>query len=397
MTKRRLLFLLLIIVLIVAMVLLVRRRRREIAGMPPPKEYAAVVEAATVEKGRVTAAISYLGEIVPLTETVLAAKTTGFVREVGVEEGDRVDAGRLLVKIDDRDIVDRIRALRERERAAEADIAAVRASLAGLRTALETARGIYERNRVLRENKAIGQEELDISRKNFALAEAELKSTRSRVKSLEANLAALAADRRALEQSLDYTTIKAPYAGVVSKRDVDAGDLAVPGRPLLTLVDPAAGVKIVVPVAPSDYLGLQVGSPALLHFSGRTLKARIAALYPAADGGGRALCHIILSRAPFGLPFHSRLEVGLVVGSREGLKAPIDCLLRQPQRQLVIRIDDQGRARPQTVEILQTGADFFSFVSDEVTAGDRLVRARESRLMRIFAGQKLVIATTGGE
>ena len=179
MNRKKILVLVLVLLLAVSLVLLVRHRRRQLTRLRPPQAYAAVVRAAAVKRGRLEMSVRYLGEIVPVTESALAAKTTGFIEQILVEEGDPVTAGQLLVRIDDRDIRQRLQALKERERATDSQIAATRARVAGLRAAANTNREIFRRDEILRRQKAIGQEELDIARKNYRLAEAELQAAKT--------------------------------------------------------------------------------------------------------------------------------------------------------------------------------------------------------------------------
>jgi len=124
MKKKRLLIVLVVLVLVVLLVGLIRKRKRELAGMPPPASYSAVVKVVPVQRGTLNVTVKYLGEIVPVTEYSVASKVTGFIENIFTDEGHRVEKGDILVKIDDREIRDKISSLEARIEATKSNIAA---------------------------------------------------------------------------------------------------------------------------------------------------------------------------------------------------------------------------------------------------------------------------------
>ncbi len=391
MKKKRILVILIVIVVLVLLVVLIRKRKKELAKMPPPASYAAVVKVVPVRRGSLAVTVKYLGEIVPVTEYSVASRVSGFIENIFVDEGNRVREEDILVKVDDRDIRERITSLEARIEATKSNMAALRSRLPGLRSSVNTAKGIFNRNKVLYKNKAIGKEELDISKKNYQLALSEFMSTENSINSLKNTIASLEADKRSQEVLLSYTEIRAPFSGVVSQKILSSGDLAVPGKPILKMIAPEDGTKVIVRMSPEDLMRMRVGSPAKLIFNNKVMYGFVSSLYPATGPDSLGLVNIMCMGTPFNLPYHSRLEVELVTESIYGKIAPISCLLRRGDENFVVRINDKSKAEVLRVSLRGMNETRFCFSNPKINTGDRLASGRESRLMRIYPGQEVEI------
>src|SRR6266516_1220622 len=198
------------------------------------------------------------------------AKVGGYVKTVNVSENDHVNAGQLLVQLDDADY-------RVRLQQAQADLVAAEAtaggsgfagqaqaqvqSAAGQRAALDAQIGAARANgnkaaadlaraRELAAKQIISKQQLDaalaaaeVARANLLAAQRQASAAGGTVNTAEAGvrvanartLAARAAAANAQLQ-LDYTRITAPASGEVSRRQVEVGQLVAPGQPLLSIV-----------------------------------------------------------------------------------------------------------------------------------------------------------------
>lgn len=191
-----------------------------------PAELAVVPAQAAASQGRA----GFDGVVEAVRQTVVAAQVSGAVVELAVKAGDRVQAGQLLLRID--------------ARTADQSAAASDAQVLAARAALEVATREYGRQQQLYQQKYISQAALE-------RAESEFKATRAQV-------AAQVAQAGAARTQTGLHTVRAPYAGVVAEVPVQLGDMALPGRALLTLYDPSAlRVTAAVPqsVAQSVWLG----------------------------------------------------------------------------------------------------------------------------------------------
>ncbi|MDC8785336.1 efflux RND transporter periplasmic adaptor subunit [Roseateles koreensis] len=153
---------------------------------------------------------SFDGVVEAQRQTVLAAQVAGAIEQLNVKVGDRVEAGQVLLRIDARSAADAALA-------SEAQAQAARANL-------QLATRDFERQQQLFQKHYISQAALD-------QAESQFKATQAQV---HAQLAQLGGARTL--SSLHV--VRSPYSGVVAEVPVNLGDMALPGRPLLTLYDP---------------------------------------------------------------------------------------------------------------------------------------------------------------
>ncbi|MCV2369644.1 efflux RND transporter periplasmic adaptor subunit [Roseateles oligotrophus] len=166
----------------------------------------------TVQPAAKLQSASFDAVVEAVRQTVVAAQVSGAIQQLEVKAGDRVKVGQVLLRIDDR-------------AAAQTADAAV-AQGEALRAALHLATREFERQQLLFKQQFISQAALDQAESQFKASQAQMK----------AQLAQLAVART----QTGLHVVRSPYAGVVAELPVAVGDMALPGRPLLTLYDPAA-------------------------------------------------------------------------------------------------------------------------------------------------------------
>ena len=183
--------------------------------------------------------ISFDGVVEAVRQTVLAAQVAGAVVALDVKVGDAVKAGQVLARID--------------ARAADQSTAASDAQVMAARASLDMATKDLERQKQLFQKSYISQGALE-------RAESQFKST-------QAQVAALLAQAGATRTQSAFFVVKAPYAGIVSEVPVAVGDMAMPGRPLVTLYDPTR-LRVTVSVPQSAALGLQKDAAVRIQLPG---------------------------------------------------------------------------------------------------------------------------------
>jgi RND family efflux transporter MFP subunit len=177
-------------------------------GEPAPHARPSVAAAAVTTRG--AGSTAYEGVVEAVRQTVVSAQVPGAVVALPVRAGDTVQAGQVLVRID--------------ARAADQVVAAGDAQARAARAAMDIATRELERQRQLLAQGFISQAALDRAEAQSRTAQAEAS-------------AQLATAEAARTQST-FHVVKAPYAGVVASVSVVLGEMALPGRPLLTLYDP---------------------------------------------------------------------------------------------------------------------------------------------------------------
>lgn len=218
---------------------------RGLPGAGSPGATAAVpVEVVLVDRSSISSYLETNGVLEAENDVSIVARTAGPIVELAVEEGMRVREGQLLLEID------------ETERLAEVEIA---------RVALEDAKRAHERAKAARDAEIISQEVYDAALNQLESAEARLKSA----------------------QILhDYTSVRAPFNGVVVERFVKLAENVTVNQPLfrITDFDPLL-CKIQVPE--KELSRLEIGQRALLNVEAwpdERFVAKLLRISPVVDG-----------------------------------------------------------------------------------------------------------------
>jgi RND family efflux transporter MFP subunit len=154
------------------------------------------------------------GYIVPQRKSALASKVTGRLIWLGVEEGNQVKKDQVVARLESQDVT----AAKDQ---ASAHVKAARSSLEQVKAELREATLTFNRNKELLAKGVIAQATYDTVLSRYEQAKAAAEAAEAQVK---ASLAALDGANIALE----YTLIKAPFAGVVLTKDADIGDIVTP-------------------------------------------------------------------------------------------------------------------------------------------------------------------------
>ena len=214
-----------------------------------------------VELDTGTQRAAFDGVVEAVTQSVVAAQVTGSIIALPVKAGDRVAAGQLLARID-------ARAAEQNTAYSDAQVRAARAALAAAASELARQKQLFEKHYISQAALERAQASVDASHAQAAaqIAQADVSRTQS-----------------------GFYGVRAPYAGVVAEVSVALGDMATPGRLLLTIYDPRA-LRVVAAIPQSVAsgwsadAGAQVELPAL-GAGHRWLEPVRATLLPAADAG----------------------------------------------------------------------------------------------------------------
>lgn len=223
---------------------------------PAPKPAATPLATAPAELREVELTTSAEAVVEAVRQSTVSAQVSGRIVDIRFDVGDRVEKGAVILRID--------------ERAASQAVAASEAQVREAEAALVNARAQFERTRQLLAQKFVSQAALD-------KAEADYKAAESRMKATLAGAGAAATEK-------SFTTIVAPYGGVVSARHVQLGEMASPGKPLLTGFDPT-GLRVVATVPSAQVPAIQAGAKARIEVPslGRWVEVKSVTVVPSAD------------------------------------------------------------------------------------------------------------------
>lgn len=176
-----------------------------------------------------------VGTVQARTDTRVEAQVTGRVSKVLVRPGDTVSPGDELIVLDSRESQTRLERARQALQTAISLKAQAVDFLAAARAEFDKAQSTYRRMRQLHDQKVVTAEEVEQSESAYLQAKARLGQAQEGLAAAKARVGEAEKVVQEAEIGLGYTTITAQEVGEVARRMVEPGDLAFPGKPLLSL------------------------------------------------------------------------------------------------------------------------------------------------------------------
>ena len=307
------------------------------------------VEVATLERSSAHLDLRLPGEVEGARDAVLAAALGGYIERVAVNDGDAVRQGQVLVQVD---------AATHRARVSQA-----RAELDGARRELERAQSLGDA---------------------IATAQRDAAETRH---------AAAVATHRAAQVQLTRSIVRAPFAGTVANLDIEVGEVAAPGAPLLRLIQ-LDTVKVTVSVSDRDVVALRPDMAAQVSTDAQSsaFEGRVSHINPAADPRTRAFTvEIAVDNSEHKLlpgmiaAVHIREQVG-----DQQLLVPQDWIVTHLDG-LGVYIEEEGVARWRPVTLGRVARNQV-VVESGIESGVRIVITGHRELAD---GDQLSVARTG--
>jgi len=290
----------------------------------------ASVRVQTVESKKRVATEEVVGTVRAKLRSVVEGKVSGKLEQMIVVPGQQVKAGEVLAVIDAREVQARLdQALAVRQQA-ESDL---------------------KRFTLLLEQKILSQSEYDGAQSKFRVADASVKEA---------------------ETMLGYTKVTAPFAGVITRKHADVGDLAVPGKPLLEMEDSRAlRLEADVPEAVVGRLTLGDKLPVRIAALETELEGVISEIAPAADPGSRTFLVKLDLPAQPGLRAGQFGRVAMPVGETAALRVPVSAVVQRGQMEIVFVVSD-NKAQ---LRLVKTGKRIGSEVElvSGIEAGEKIV------------------------
>lgn len=373
--KKKLILLIVALLIVAAAVLFLKNKGKKLTNLPKPQTPPPTVQVAPVTQATLEVTSHYLATIEPFNKSDLSPRITGAILSITKREGDQVRAGELLVTIDDRELQDRTVAV-------NADLLATRQRLAGAESAYTTQKSVYGRDETLFKAGAISKEALERSR-------ATLDSARAVVDAFQESLKGLAMNTKMARTQAGYARITAPFNGVVSKRWAEPGDLAAPGKAILT-VEKTSSYKILAQVPQEELAGIRSGSSVKLTNGSQSIAARVNRIYPSLGKNMLATVEAVTPSSPFNLPSSATVGFDIVTKKVEGLTVPAQAVVKTGQGIFVYQVKD-GIVRIVPVKLLGMG-NGSAAISGEIEAGALVAVGQENKLLTLSEGSKVSVA-----
>ena len=314
----------------------------------PKAEVPVPVSAYVVEPRTIESVVTAAGALTSRNTSVLSSKVMGRVSYLGVQEGDHVSAGKLLIKIESGEIA---------------------AQTFQAQAAYNNAKLQYDRIKGLYEAQASTQVEMDQATLGFETAKAGLNAA------------------KAMES---YTIITAPIAGQIMEKRINLGEMAMPGQPLFKIED-NQNLRLEVTVREQDILHIQPGKTVNVQIDalpGKPIQGKVAMVVPASDVRTHSFVVKVDVPAAKGLITGMYGKAYFPTGKREAIVIPMSAIVEMAGISGVYVVSAEGNAVFQMVQLGEQQGNTVEVVSG-LKKGDQVIA--DKHLGRI-EGKKVLLA-----
>lgn len=349
-------FIIIIALLALGAIRLVKLRKSQEAKIPPAKEYAVSVKTLQAKKGNVKLTLPYIALVQNDNDTVIASKISARILDIK-KAGSKVKKGDIIVNLDDSSLRAKLTAIKH-------SIVGAMQELNATQTSFQNLQRIHKRTKELLDVHGASQEQ-------YQNEEVKLSATQAKLSEIQAQIVKLKSDKTTIEDSLSYSTIKAPIDGIVSKSIASVGDLAMPGKPLLKL----SAIK-------GTYLLVRLpGNAKSIDFNGKQYP--LTSLHSTFNGLNEFRADIDQY-----IPTGNREEVSVVVYEGKGVLLPEDTILDRNGKSYLFIFDKNDKIKILPVRILASGQE--GIVVNGSFNNKNIIEAKPDILLRLLSGYPVI-------
>jgi HlyD family secretion protein len=311
--------------------------------------YRPPVAVMVVKKVEVQGKVHGPGTVQSRVPVKVSAKITGILEELYADQGDRVQKGQLLAKLDAAELRAREMAARAAKNHAQRDLARAQADVVKAQANLGLARSNYQRDLEVFKPGYISQAAFDTTKAQLKVAESEVAATKATVTALQAAVKQAESETHAAAAIYKYTHIAAPMDGLITVRKAEVGDTITPGTPIFQMVD-LDQIWVAAWIDEAQVAPLQEGQKGTIKLrSGRVFQGKVVRLNKEADTVTRELeVDVKFDKLPHPLVIGEEAEVDIDTGRQTALAVPLSAAITRNGGKGVL-VADEGRARFQKI------------------------------------------------
>ena len=339
------------------------------------------VELGTAKRGDLAAHLTVVGNLIGLQTVDVAPRTSGRLLSVNVQLGDRVRRGQVLAKVEDREIVEQVRAAEASQEVAKATIRQREADLNVSQLNFERSKNLFSRG-------LLAKQALDDAESRYIASVAQLDLSKAQLSQNDARL-------QELRINLQHTSVTSPVDGFVGKRNVDPGAMVNTNTAIASVVE-ISRLKLIVNVVEKDLRMVTAGDVGIVEvdaYPGEKFNGRIARVAPVLDPATRtASIEIEIPNSDARLKPGMYARISLTVEERKNtLVAPKNAVIDFENKRGVWMPSEDRRAHfvpvtlgiegPEQIEILaglKEGDRFVTTGAAAVRNNDQLIIAGEA-------------------
>lgn len=331
------------------------------------------------EKRSIVETVSASGKIQSESEVIISPDVSGEIMELPVKEGDKVEAGQLLVKIDPDIQQSNVERLEAALNTSKANLANAQSRLAQSKARLTNSKANFERIEKLFDDQVVSQSEYDAALSEFNVAESDVEASEQSVKASRFQVKSAEAGLKEAKKSLTRTEIYSPVNGTVSKLNFEKGERVVgtsqmQGSEILTIAD-LNEMEVLVEVNENDIIRVGMNDTCDIEvdaYLGKRFKGVVSSIANSAksDGMGTdqvtnfevkarilrsSYAHLNNEKQPDQSPFRPGMSATVDIRTRQVtnvLSVPIQAVTTRSEKEL-----EEGKQEDPKVEEGEAGSE----------------------------------------
>lgn len=282
------------------------------------------------------------GTVRARTSATIASRVMGYVQQVTVQQGDRVTQGRTLVVLDTQDLETNFQRANARVAEVAGTIPEAESGVAAAQANLHLAEVTFRRIEDLAAKKSVSNQEFDEASARLKAAQASYDMARAKRTQLQSRIEQAEQERRSADITRAYGRIVAPFAGIVTAKSVNVGDMASPGLPLLT-IERQDGYRLEASVDESKVSGVRAGQAVRVGIEGPACAtlSRVSEVVPMVDAASRSYIVKVDLPACAGLRSGMFGRAWFPLGMRQVIALPAAAIIDRGQLQSVFVADGE--------------------------------------------------------
>lgn len=321
------------------------------------------VEVRDVSASSTNPYLSVSGKIQAVNTANLSTRMMGYVNKMYVNVGDKVNKGQLLIAINNSDL--------------QAKSAQVNAGITQATVAFNNANKDYVRFKNLFAENSASQKELDDVTAQYEMAKARLETAKQLKNEVNSQFA--------------YTNITAPFSGVVTSKMVAQGDMATPGKPLLSIETPG-NFEVMAMVPETEISKIKTGSNVMVLIKSidTTIAGKVTEVSTSAiQTGGQYLVKIALSetKAPILSGMFASVQFPVEQSNTSAVMIPKEALVTSGQLSGVYTVSETNTAILRWLRLGNTYGDMVEVLSG-LAANETYIVAAKGKL---YNGAKISV------
>ena len=258
MKKNSIVVLLVALVVVLLAVVIIAKKQGLVGGAPSIK-----VAVDQVTERDIIETVSASGKIQSESEVIISPDVSGEIMELPVKEGDRVEQGQLLVKIDPDIQQSNVERLEAALNTSKANLANAQSRKAQSQARLTNSKANFDRVKQLFEEKVVSQSEYDASLSEYSVAQSDVEAANQSVEASRFQVKSAQAALKEAEKSLTRTEIYSPVTGTISKLNFEKGERVVgtsqmQGSEIMKIAD-LNEMEVLVEVNENDIIRVGLG------------------------------------------------------------------------------------------------------------------------------------------